>query len=113
MQHYEFVRDKTSLVVDLYGSDKYEGSGDDDTQKRPLTAKINYSSLQLSEKTSLAGVLGKKNMSFPRKRESSLFDLLENLWIPAFAGMTTFAKGLFIRLVAKQYFGSFYKKSQL
>ena len=57
-----------------------------------------YSSLQLSEKKSLAGVLGKKNMSFPRKRESSLFDLLENLWIPAFAGMTTFAKGLFIQL---------------
>jgi len=52
----------------------------------------------LSEKTSLSGVLGKKNMSFPRKRESSLFDLLENLWIPAFAGMTTFARGLFIQL---------------
>ena len=37
-------------------------------------------------------------MSFPRKRESSLFDLLENLWIPAFAGMTIFARGLFIQL---------------
>ena len=30
-----------------------------------------------------SNVLKKKNMSFPRKRESSLFDLLENLWIPA------------------------------
>jgi len=32
-----------------------------------------YSGLHLSEKTLLAGVLEKKNMSFPRKRESSLF----------------------------------------
>ena len=31
---------------------------------------MQYSSLQWSEKTSLAGVLRKKNMSFPQKRES-------------------------------------------
>jgi len=28
--------------------------------------------------------------SFPRKRESSLFDELHAFWIPAYAGMTTF-----------------------
>jgi len=62
------------------------------------TPALLYSGLQLREKTALAGVLENKNVSFPRKRESSLFDLLENLWILAFAGMTTSARGLFIQL---------------
>jgi len=38
MRHYEFVQDKVSLVVDLYDSDKYEGSRNYYTQRRPLTA---------------------------------------------------------------------------
>jgi len=36
--------------------------------------------------------LEKKNLSFPRKWESSLFNMLQNLWIPVFTGMTTFAR---------------------
>ena len=40
----------------------------------------------------LAKVLKKRSLSFPRKWESSLFNVLQNLWIPVFTGMTTFAK---------------------
>ena len=34
--------------------------------------------------------------SFPRKRESRNFKLLQTLWIPAYAGMTTFCKCIII-----------------
>jgi len=40
----------------------------------------------------LAKVLKEKSLSFPRKWESSLFNVLQNLWIPVFTGMTTFAR---------------------
>jgi hypothetical protein len=38
MRHYDFVRDKISLVVDLYDSANYEGSQNYYTRNRPLTA---------------------------------------------------------------------------
>lgn len=37
MRHYEFIRDKVSLVVDLYDSDNYEGGKNYYTRERPLT----------------------------------------------------------------------------
>jgi hypothetical protein len=36
-RHYEFVRERISLVVDLYDAEKYEGSRNYYTPKRPLT----------------------------------------------------------------------------
>jgi len=39
MRHYEFIREKVSLVVDLYDSEKYEGSKNYYTREQPLTAK--------------------------------------------------------------------------
>jgi hypothetical protein len=39
MRHYDFVRERISLVVDLYDSEKYEGSLNYYTPKRPLTAE--------------------------------------------------------------------------
>jgi len=41
----------------------------------------------------LAKVLKEKYLSFPRKWESSLFNMLQKLWFPVFTGMTTFARG--------------------
>jgi hypothetical protein len=38
-RHYDFVREQISLVVDLYDADKYEGSRNYYTPKRPLTAE--------------------------------------------------------------------------
>lgn len=38
MRHYDFVREKVSLVVDLYDSANYEGSHNYYTRNRPLTA---------------------------------------------------------------------------
>ncbi|HEY4983620.1 MAG TPA: DUF3800 domain-containing protein [Verrucomicrobiae bacterium] len=38
MRHYDFVREKISLVVDLYDSANYEGSQNYYTRNRPLTA---------------------------------------------------------------------------
>jgi hypothetical protein len=38
-RHYDFVRDRISLVVDLYDSAKYEGSRNYCTPRRPLTAE--------------------------------------------------------------------------
>jgi len=37
-RHYDFVRERISLVVDLYDAEKYEGSQNYYTPKRPLTA---------------------------------------------------------------------------
>jgi len=37
MRHYEFVREKIGLVVDLYDSANYEGSRNYYTRNRPLT----------------------------------------------------------------------------
>ncbi|MGB8953322.1 MAG: DUF3800 domain-containing protein [Candidatus Aminicenantales bacterium] len=39
MRHYEFIRDKVSLVVDLYDTEKYKGGKNFYTQKNPLTVK--------------------------------------------------------------------------
>lgn len=39
MRHYDFVRERISLVVDLYDAEKYEGSRNYYTPKRPLTAE--------------------------------------------------------------------------
>jgi len=39
MRHYDFMRERISLVVDLYDSEKYAGSRNYYTQKRPLTAE--------------------------------------------------------------------------
>ena len=39
MRHYDFVRERISLVVDLYDSEKYEGSRNYYTPRRPLTAE--------------------------------------------------------------------------
>lgn len=36
-RHYDFVRERISLVVDLYDAEKYEGSRNYYTPKRPLT----------------------------------------------------------------------------
>jgi len=36
-RHYDFVRERISLVVDLYDAEKYEGSRNSYTPKRPLT----------------------------------------------------------------------------
>jgi hypothetical protein len=41
-----------------------------------------------------------KHMSFPRKRESSLFNLFKNFWIPAFAGMTGFSDTFDVAMLA-------------
>jgi len=49
----------------------------------------------------LAKVLKEKSLSFPRKWESSLFNVLQNLWIPVFTGMTTFARASIIRKAAR------------
>jgi len=38
-RHYDFVRDRISLVVDLYDAEKYEGNRNYYTPKRPLTAE--------------------------------------------------------------------------
>lgn len=38
MRHYEFVRDKISVIVDLYDSANYEGSQNYYSRNRPLTA---------------------------------------------------------------------------
>jgi hypothetical protein len=38
MRHYDFVRDKISLIVDLYDSANYEGSQNYYTRNHPLTA---------------------------------------------------------------------------
>lgn len=38
-RHYDFVRERISLVVDLYDSEKYEGSRNYYTPKRPLTVE--------------------------------------------------------------------------
>jgi hypothetical protein len=38
-RHYDFVRERISLVVDLYDAGKYEGSRNYYTPKRPLTAE--------------------------------------------------------------------------
>lgn len=38
-RHYDFVRDRISLVVDLYDTEKYEGSRNYYTPKRPLTTE--------------------------------------------------------------------------
>jgi len=38
-RHYDFVRERISLVVDLYDAEKYEGSRNYYTPKRPLTAE--------------------------------------------------------------------------
>lgn len=38
-RHYDFVRERISLVIDLYDRDKYEGSRNYYTPKRPLTAE--------------------------------------------------------------------------
>jgi hypothetical protein len=38
-RHYDFMRERISLVVDLYDSEKYEGSRNYYTPKRPLTAE--------------------------------------------------------------------------
>ena len=40
-RYYDFVRERISLVVDLYDAEKYEGSRNYYTPNRPLTAKIN------------------------------------------------------------------------
>lgn len=37
--HYDFVRERISLVVDLYDAEKYAGSRNYYTPKRPLTAE--------------------------------------------------------------------------
>jgi hypothetical protein len=37
MRHYDFVREKISLIVDLYDSANYEGSQNYYTRNRPLT----------------------------------------------------------------------------
>jgi hypothetical protein len=39
MRHYDFLRERISLVVDLYDAEKYEGSRNYYTPKRPLTAE--------------------------------------------------------------------------
>jgi hypothetical protein len=39
MRHYDFMRERISLVVDLYDTEKYEGSRNYYTPKRPLTAE--------------------------------------------------------------------------
>ena len=38
-RYYDFVRERISLVVDLYDAEKYEGSRNYYTPKRPLTAE--------------------------------------------------------------------------
>lgn len=38
-RYYDFVRERISLVVDLYNAEKYEGSRNYYTPKRPLTAE--------------------------------------------------------------------------
>jgi len=38
-RHYNFMRERISLVVDLYDAEKYEGSRNYYTPKRPLTAE--------------------------------------------------------------------------
>jgi len=38
-RHYDFVRERISLVVDLYDAEKYEGSRNYYTPNRPLTAE--------------------------------------------------------------------------
>ena len=38
-RHYDFVREHISLVVDLYDAEKYTGSRNYYTPKRPLTAE--------------------------------------------------------------------------
>jgi hypothetical protein len=38
-RHYDFVRERISLVLDLYDTDKYEGSRNYYTPQRPLTAE--------------------------------------------------------------------------
>ena len=38
-RHYDFMRERISLVVDLYDAEKYEGSRNYYTPKRPLTAE--------------------------------------------------------------------------
>ena len=38
-RHYDFVRERISLVVDLYDAEKYEGSRNYYTPQRPLTAE--------------------------------------------------------------------------
>ena len=38
-RHYDFVRERISLVVDLYDAERYAGSGNYYTPKRPLTAE--------------------------------------------------------------------------
>jgi len=53
----------------------------------------------------LAKVLKEKSLSFPRKWESSLFNVLQNLWIPVFTGMTTFARASIIRKAARIHNG--------
>jgi hypothetical protein len=36
-RHYDFVRERISLVVDLYDAEKYEGNRNRCSPKRPLT----------------------------------------------------------------------------
>jgi hypothetical protein len=38
-RHYDFVRERISLVVDLYDAENYEGSRNHYTPNRPLNAK--------------------------------------------------------------------------
>ena len=38
-RHYDFVKERISLVVDLYDAEKYEGSRNYYTPRRPLTAE--------------------------------------------------------------------------
>lgn len=45
MRHYEFIREKVSLAVDLYDTAKYEGSRNYYTRERPLTAQNKLSPL--------------------------------------------------------------------
>ena len=39
MRHYEFIRDKIALVVDLYDSEHYAGGGNYFTREHPLTTQ--------------------------------------------------------------------------
>ena len=45
MRHYEFIREKVSLAVDLYDTAKYEGSRNYYTRERLLTAQNKLSPL--------------------------------------------------------------------
>jgi len=38
-RHYDFMRERISLVVDLYDAERYQGSRNYNTPKRPLTAE--------------------------------------------------------------------------